>query len=323
MRIALLLRPLLVALLLFGGTMAILVINPLEVAVAGDNDNDNDDDNSGRGNNDDEDDDKGSRGRGNDDDKKPKKNNTQEVIATEEYQVEVTCEPASETETTCTFSPVVPENERDVSHLVVPDDLICADVIGGNGTYVDADPNVDVTGYRFTGSGPYTIVLEGDVSTTGTATYWVKAANGVYPASGSGLACATEDSVTSLPDSPEATPPTAPATGTIVIEVHACTGLTSESKDVDWFGVCTSESSAHRFLLEPVDEPESQLQAARTADSGVTTFSDLAPGAYDLEDADARWCHAKSDRVNTDGQVVVEAGTTSTVWLFYCHEEGS
>ncbi len=51
---------------------------------------------------------------------------------------------------------------------------------------------------------------------------------------------------------------------------------------------------------------------------GEATFADLPPGRYDLDDVDGAWCHAESDAVNAEGDVVVEAGVATTVWLFYC-----
>jgi hypothetical protein len=349
MRLSNLLRLLTLALLL-AGTLALPAVDaPGLVAVADDGgDDDNDDGNEGQGNNDDDDDnqgrgndddddsegqgnnnrnddkdddpDDGNAGRGNDD-----KDDNDNVTAAAAYQVDVTCEPdAAADDTTCTFTPLTPDGGKQVSHLVVPAELACAEVLGGDGDYVDPDPTMSVTGYRFTGNGPYTLVFSGTVTATGSATYWVKAASGVYPAAGAGLAC---DVAATLDDAAgKATPePTAPpvTTGTVVVEAFACVNVPADTTDFDWYGACDPDTAAHRYLLAQDTAATNPLLAAQTDDTGAAAFTDLGPGAYSLDDADARWCKAESDNVNTDGNVVVEAGATTTVWLFYCHDGGS
>jgi len=37
-----------------------------------------------------------------------------------------------------------------------------------------------------------------------------------------------------------------------------------------------------------------------------------------LQEVDATWCHAESDSVNAQGQVVVAAGERASVWIFNC-----
>jgi hypothetical protein len=37
-----------------------------------------------------------------------------------------------------------------------------------------------------------------------------------------------------------------------------------------------------------------------------------------LQEVDATWCHAESDSVDAQGQVVVAAGERASVWIFNC-----
>ena len=46
-------------------------------------------------------------------------------------------------------------------------------------------------------------------------------------------------------------------------------------------------------------------------------FTRLQPGTYDLQEVDATWCHAESDSVDAQGQVVA-AGERASVWIFNC-----
>jgi hypothetical protein len=62
--------------------------------------------------------------------------------------------------------------------------------------------------------------------------------------------------------------------------------------------------------------------AAETDGAGEVVFSGLEPGTYDLTLLDGSWCHAKSDRVTAESDVVVEAGQESTVWVFLCDQGG-
>ena len=47
-------------------------------------------------------------------------------------------------------------------------------------------------------------------------------------------------------------------------------------------------------------------------------FPNLAPGAYALTSLTGGWCHAESDGVDAQGQLLVAAGQRVGVWLFAC-----
>lgn len=49
---------------------------------------------------------------------------------------------------------------------------------------------------------------------------------------------------------------------------------------------------------------------------GVLILDHLPPGRYQLEEVGSHWCHARSDSVEAQGQVVVKAGQWATAWAF-------
>ena len=243
------------------------------------------------------------------------------------YTVEVTCEIKDAT-TTCTFVPQAPEGGKKVDHLLIPAEAVCADVVDSDTEYVDPDPNVHRTGFRATGKKGATLTLVGEVATNGTTTYWVKAANGVYPATGPALACGPDTPAsppeTTPPADGKATPTQAPAptdtatppatTGTILVTTYTCSGVTADTPDVDWYGACQLAGAGQTFAVTGGSTELTQT----SGDDGTATFADLAPASYSLDDTSADWCHAESDSVDSSGQLVIEAGATAKVWLFYC-----
>ncbi|MCC6703257.1 MAG: hypothetical protein IT334_00185 [Thermomicrobiales bacterium] len=52
---------------------------------------------------------------------------------------------------------------------------------------------------------------------------------------------------------------------------------------------------------------------------GVLRFSQLVPGTYQLKEIGSTWCHAESDDVNGKGDLIVRAGTRTTVWIYNCN----
>lgn len=255
------------------------------------------------------------------------------------YRIEVACTPVSNAaRTECTFTGVVPEDGKDVSHLVIPEDVVCAGVLDGDFGDVAPDPNTNVTGYRATGNDPYSLVLDGVAATGGAATYWLKAADAVFPATGLGLVCgdrsASDTLAATLEGTAESTPATSsvtfetsleatqaapPTTGAVVVSTYACTAVRADTSAYDWYGAC-DPGGEHRYVLAPLEGEAAELHAAETSTTGEAAFPGLAPGTYDLDDVNGAWCHAESDGVDAEGNVVVEAGAETTVWLFYCHD---
>jgi hypothetical protein len=109
-----------------------------------------------------------------------------------------------------------------------------------------------------------------------------------------------------------------PSTGTVAVAVLSCGEVPADTAGFDWFGACPPGADpAREFSLAPSDDSAAPVTAT-TDDAGEATFADVAPGDYRLDLVDGSWCHAVSDRVTADSEVVVEAGATSTVWIFVC-----
>jgi hypothetical protein len=60
------------------------------------------------------------------------------------------------------------------------------------------------------------------------------------------------------------------------------------------------------------------VAAQSAAADGICRFGGLPPGIYRLEQTNGDWCHAESNSVNEQGDVIVEAGALATVWIFHC-----
>jgi hypothetical protein len=325
-------RAIIVALFLLGALSAVLVAPRAEGMAARHVAFDEGKDESGNTDNGDDDNDGENHDK---DDDKDKDKDEGKVEAAAPYTVDVECDfNADDDQTTCTFKGEAPEGAKDVSHVDLPEKEICAPVVGGDAERVDPDPNTRVVGYKSRGSeGEFKLVLEGEVTTGGTATYWFKTGDGVFPARGPGLRCG-EDAA-DLPDTtapakltPVATEPAklgptptpaadlSDSSGAIHVEVLECP-MESGNADTDWYGLCTVAGSGYRFRLTAVEGTAPGKTAATDAE-GQVTFGSLQPGLYDLSSADNAWCHAQSDSVDAEGNVNVVAGERATVWTFYC-----
>jgi Prealbumin-like fold domain len=91
-------------------------------------------------------------------------------------------------------------------------------------------------------------------------------------------------------------------TGTIVVHKFSCEiPQVKRPPDFDWFAECSPQTTGVKFALS--------LQQGET-------FVPKSTGLTDVNGKD--WCHAESDSVNAQGNVVVKAGNRSNVWIFNC-----
>jgi hypothetical protein len=252
-----------------------------------------------------------------------------------QYTVSVTCTfDGAMDETTCLFDADSPPNAKKINLFDVPADEVCADVVGGDANYVDPDPNTNVTGYRSTDSdGELTLVFSGEVSTGGSATYWIKAASNIFPASGPALVCTSANVLRPQPTTQSTVPPIATATatatavhltpevtdttGSIIVLSHLCP-IASPPADYDWYGECTAQQSGIRFRLLRIDTETRDGLTTSTDETGRAQFMSLQPGTYELTQAEGDWCFAQSDNVDANGDLIVTAGNRTTVWVFTC-----
>lgn len=146
-----------------------------------------------------------------------------------------------------------------------------------------------------------TVVLEGNVAPGRSTTWWIDTDRGRLPAKGPALDRVAE---------------TTPTVGSIAVSAFACPDSAAEASG-DWFGRCVDPALPFGLTLTPV-EPAGAAVARDLNDLGRTQFTNLAPGRYRLDAPDGAWCRAESDAVNQAGEVVVEGGRESNVWLFTC-----
>jgi hypothetical protein len=242
------------------------------------------------------------------------------------YAVQVTCHPdAGAARTTCTFLPVIGDDDDDVVGIELPSSFTCTEVL-----YAD---RATLSGYQRSGDdddegeggedGALSLVFRGRVGATGSAIYWLSTDDGRYPATGPGLTCLAPDRELALlqPDPAqlaEATPATPlPEVGSILVEVFTCP-IDRPAEGFDWFGACQPAGSGLEFRIEPPEAAPTDRQTEATSAEGEVGFERLEPGVYELTQVDDSWCHAESNSVDASGRVVVQEGELATVWIFNC-----
>lgn len=108
-----------------------------------------------------------------------------------------------------------------------------------------------------------------------------------------------------------------PVTGTLLVVALRCDGV--PSGDEAWASACGSPDAGARFKLEAVDGSlAGWTRSVDTGDDGRHRVKSLEPGSYALDQVGGEWCHAESDNVTGTGDLIIERGTTTTVWLYAC-----
>ncbi len=278
----------------------------------GNDSNRQDEDNPGRGNNKDD-------KPGKDKDDKPGKD---KVAPTKDYAVEATCEfDADANSTECAFTGIAPSGAMNVSHIVLPKDEVCGDVTGGTHEFADPDPNTQDAAYTsISGAVSFTLILTGEVATSGAATYWLATDDGVFPSTGPGLICDDVMAGMDTEQAVEATVDVTDSTGALLISTYQCMEAPENTDEFDWFGACNPIGGMHEFILAGIEADSGDQRSEESSGSGSAAFEALAPGTYRLQIVDTQWCHAVSDNVTDEGYVIIEAGERTTVWGFVCDD---
>ncbi len=202
------------------------------------------------------------------------------------------------------------------------DNDIAIDASGGTAS-ADAsggDNNVAIAGGGQTGDAATQLVelstlsleLEGNVVPGKLSTYWVETDIGRRPASGPALVQVAEESDN---------------TGAIIAEAKMCS-IPQPQQGFDWFGQCTAPVTGMSFSLYPESGAATPLVTSDTNAQGRARFGNLPPGTYQLKPEGALgsesviWCYAESDRVDANGNIIVEADAESHVWSFTCNASG-
>ena len=157
-----------------------------------------------------------------------------------------------------------------------------------------------------------TLELEGNVVPGRQTTYWVDTDIGRRPASGPALVQVAEETEN---------------TGAIIAEAKMC-DIPQPQQGFDWFGQCTAPVTGMSFSLYPESGASTPLATSDTNAQGRARFGNLPPGTYQLKPEGALgsestiWCYAESDRVDANGNIIVEADAESHVWSFTCNAAG-
>jgi hypothetical protein len=157
-----------------------------------------------------------------------------------------------------------------------------------------------------------TLTLEGNVVPGRPTTYWVDTDSGRRPANGPALVQVADE-----PDN----------TGAIIAEAKMCS-IPQPQQGYDWFGQCTAPVTGMSFSLYPESGGTTPLVTSETNAQGRARFGNLSPGIYQLKPEGALgsegmiWCYAESDRVDANGNIVVEPDVESHVWSFTCNASG-
>lgn len=274
----------------------------------GDDDKEDEDEDGKKGDEDEDDADK---------DKKAKDDEKQ-VTRTATFLVAVSCAyTAADDRSACGFVGMTERGIDEVGGIVVPGGSVCAPVVGGVFEETD-DPASGGSGYRSPkdAGGVVTLILSGNVTTTGTTTYWVLAGEALLPATGPALGCATNDASATL-DLTDAD--VSDSAGAIEVQAYTC-GAVPDPEAIEWFDACDPMTPGIDLSLADEDKATAG-EPARTGtsdDAGLVIFGQLAPGTYILTETNGVWCHAESDSVNADGDITVQAGQRATVWIFHC-----
>ncbi len=226
------------------------------------------------------------------------------------YLVAVACQFQSDLNTsTCLFVGGTENGTGDVSRISIPGDMACTDITGGSFT-TQADDDGGQMLVSPNGAQAVTLVMSGQVRTSGTASYRVTTPNGLFPAAGPGLRCG-ETSTTQLSTELSST------TGAVRVIAYQCpVGTTAQT--VDWYAKCAQLDAGVTFQLVQNGVSSDSAKTGTTDDKGSLLFPKLAPATYHLTQGDGNWCHAESDSVNAQGDVIVHANERSTVWIFEC-----
>jgi hypothetical protein len=188
-----------------------------------------------------------------------------------------------------------------------------ADASGGdNNVAIAGGGQVDNDTAQVVELSTLTLELEGKVVPGRQTTYWVDTDIGRRPASGPALVQVAEETENS---------------GAVIAEAKMCS-IPQPQQGFDWFGQCTAPVTGMSFSLYPESGASTPLATTDTNAQGRARFGNLPPGTYQLKPEGALgsesmiWCYAESDRVDANGNIIVEADAESHVWSFTCNASG-
>jgi hypothetical protein len=109
------------------------------------------------------------------------------------------------------------------------------------------------------------------------------------------------------------------STGAVLVHKYVCNIQGKIPTNFDWFNNCEIFTTGAKFALS-VKQGTTFVPSKTgvTNADGLLRFSQLKPGTYQLKEVGADWCHAESDNVDAQGNLLVRAGQRTNVWIFNC-----
>ena len=106
--------------------------------------------------------------------------------------------------------------------------------------------------------------------------------------------------------------------GAIRVRAFVC-DASAYPADFDWEAECTVPAPDAAIELRVRSGTSLVPQATGTTDaSGGLGFPLLVPGSYQVRQTNTTWCHAESDSLGENGDVVVRAGQRANVYIYNC-----
>ena len=109
-------------------------------------------------------------------------------------------------------------------------------------------------------------------------------------------------------------------TGTILVHKYIC-DVKTPPKGFDFDTACRLSDQQAKFSLAAYNATTQKFDAPAIGGAnpdGLLRFKDLTPGTYQLLEVDGKWCHAKSNNVDSKGNVIVKPNAYSEVWIYNC-----
>lgn len=102
--------------------------------------------------------------------------------------------------------------------------------------------------------------------------------------------------------------------GSIVVYKFLCQG--KSISQYNWEKDCVAEAAPVTFALATSEG--SPVAVGATDANGVLAFTNLANGAYHLDETSGNWCHAEADLVDSAGNVLIRNGGANNVFIYNC-----
>lgn len=117
---------------------------------------------------------------------------------------------------------------------------------------------------------------------------------------------------------PKKEDPNPPSTkGGVTVVKYLCQGRTDNK--YNWDTDCESYGAGAEFDLTSVSS--GKVTSGTTGNDGKLVFSNLANGAYELDETSGDWCHAEADHVDANGNVLVQNKSNTNVYVYNCSKK--